>query len=144
MRRRILYKKSCVIFLLITKLVMAVFLTLFFISCSSVKSSSLFKSNYLGSATTIPPFKNFELGGNGNGAFSVEVRNVGKKPVTISQRQSDGKVTLLGQLNSGAKLIFQFSEGSTAIFTNTSNQSAELGLKVVGDMNLRMGYASEK
>ncbi|MBC7568829.1 MAG: hypothetical protein H7319_03720 [Spirosoma sp.] len=115
-------------------------LTLFLNNC---RSSDPYRSNYLGSATTIPPGKDFELGGNGNGAFSAQVRNVGGSAVAISQRQSDGQVTSLGKLQPGDQRILQFVAGSTAVFSNASAQSAELGLKVIGDTNLRMGYAKE-
>ncbi len=111
---------------------------------SHCRSGGPFSSNYLGSATTIPPGKTFELGGNGNGSFSAEVSNVGRCAVAISQRQSNGQVTTLGQLQPGAKQTLTFIAGSTAVFANTFSQSAELGLKVIGDTNLRMGYAKEK
>ena len=111
---------------------------------SHCRSGGPFNSNYLGSATTIPPGKTFELGGNGNGAFSAQVSNVGSRAVTMSQRQSKGQVIPLGQLQPGDKQTLTFVAGSTAVFTNPSTQSAELGLKVIGDTNLRMGYAKDK
>jgi len=123
-------------------LITALAFSLLLSNCHSSKPDP-FSSNYLGSATTIPPGKDFELGGNGNGAFSAEVSNVGSKPVTASQRQSDGQVTALGQLQPGEKRVFQFATGSAAVFANPSSQSAELGLKVIGDRNLRMGYAKK-
>lgn len=125
----------------LTLLITALALTLLLSHC---RSGGPFSSNYLGSATTIPPSKTFELGGNGNGAFSAEVSNVGSSAVTISQRQSNGQATALGQLQPGDKQTLTFGAGSTAVFANPSAQSAELGLKVIGDTNLRMGYAKEK
>jgi hypothetical protein len=111
----------------------------------SCRFNNPFGSNYLGSVTTIPAGRTFELGGNGNGAFSAQVSNVGSKPVTVSQRQSDGQVTALGQLKPGDVEVLNFVAGSAAVFVNTSAQSsAELGLKVIGDKNLSMGYAKEK
>jgi|GEM_PF-2344860 len=119
-----------------------VVLALLFTNC---RSGGPFTSNYLGSVTTIPAGRTFELGGNGNGAFSAQVSNIGSKPVTVSQRQSDGQVTALGQLKPGDVQVLNFVAGSTAVFINTSAQSsAELGLKVIGDKNLSMGYAKEK
>jgi hypothetical protein len=113
------------------------------ICCTSIKPNNSFNSNYLGSATTIPAGRDFELGGNNNGSFSTEVSNVGKTTVTVSQRKLDGELTLFGQLKSGEKRVFQFVAGSTAIFANPSSISAELGLRVIGDKNLRMGYSLE-
>ncbi len=112
---------------------------------SNCRSEGPFHSNNLSSATTIPAGRTFELGGNGNGAFSAQVSNVGSKLVTVSQRQSDGQMTALGQLKPGEVQVLNFVAGAAAVFVNTSAQSsAELGLKVVGDTNLRMGYAKEQ
>jgi hypothetical protein len=122
-------------------LITSVALTLLLSHC---RSGGPFSSNYLGSATTIPPGKTFELGGNGNGAFSAEVSNVGSCAVAVSLRQAKGQATALGQLQPGDKQTLTFVAGSTAVFANASSQSAELGLKVIGDTNLRMGYAKEK
>lgn len=122
-------------------LITALTLTLVLSHC---RSGGPFSSTYFGSATTIPPGKTFELGGNGNGSFSAEVSNVGRCAVTISQRQSNSQVTPLGQLQPGAQQTLTFVAGSTAVFVNASSQSAELGLKLIGDTNLRMGYAKEK
>jgi len=121
-------------------LIAVLVLTLLLGNC---RSGGLFSSNYLGSATTIPPGKTFELGGNRNGAFSAQVRNAGSCTVLISQRKSDGQVTALGQLEPGDQRVLEFAAGATAVFANASSRSAELGLRVIGDTNLRMGYAKE-
>ncbi len=110
---------------------------------SNCRSNGPFSSNYLGSATTIPAGRIFELGGNSNGAFSAQVQNAGSCTVLISQRQSDGRVTVLGQLEPGKQRVLEFATGATALFANASSRSAEIGLKVIGDTNLRMGYAKE-
>ena len=122
-------------------LITALALTLLVSHC---RSGGPFSSNYLGSATTIPAGKTFELGGNGNGSFLAEVSNGGGCAVAISQRQPNGQVTPLGPLQPGAKQTLTFVTGSTAVFANASSHSAELGLKLIGDTNLRMGYAKEK
>ena len=122
-------------------LIIALVLTLLLSNC---RSGGPFTSNHLGSATTIPAGRTFELGGNGNGTFSAQVSNVGSKLVMVSQRQSDGQMTALDQLRPGEVQVLNFVAGSTAVFINTSVQSlAELGLKVIGDTNLRMGYAKK-
>ncbi|WP_461053449.1 hypothetical protein [Spirosoma arcticum] len=118
------------------KLIAALALTLFLANCRSL--------SFVGSVTTIPPGKEFELGGNSNGAFSAQVRNIGAVSVTISQRRSDGQATALGQLRPGDQQSLQFLAGATAVFVNASVQSAELSLSLTGDTNLRMGYAKEK
>lgn len=110
---------------------------------SSCLSNSPFTSSALQSVTTIPAGKTFELGGNSNGAFSAQVSNVGSVVVAVSQRQADGQVTVSGQLKPGGQQTLTFASGATAVFANASAQQADLGLRVVGDTNLKMGYAKE-
>lgn len=113
--------------------------TLALTNCRSI--SSPFGSTKLTSATTIPPGKTFNLGGTENGAFSAWVRNVGSVVVAVSQRQADGRVTALGQLQPGDRQTLTFTAGSTALFVNASSREANLYLELVGDTNLKMGYA---
>ena len=111
---------------------------------ANCRSSNPFTSSALQSVTMIQPGKTFELGGNANGAFKAQVRNVGGVAVAVSQRQADGQVTALGQLQPGDQQTLTFVVGSTAVFVNASPQrEANLGLSVVGDINLKMGYAKE-
>ncbi|MBC3788663.1 hypothetical protein [Spirosoma utsteinense] len=118
-------------------LISVVALLLLLTNCRSLVGS------YVGSVTTIPPGKEFELGNNQHGAFTAQVRNTGAVLVTVSQRQSSGLATPIGQLKPGDQQKLQFSAGTTAVFGNTSAQSAELSLSLTGDTNLRMGYAAK-
>ena len=110
---------------------------------NNCRSSNPFTSSALQSATMIPAGKTFELGGNGNGAFSAQVSNVGDVVVAVSQRQADGQVKSLSQLKPGDQQTLTFVAGATAVFANAFAQDANLGLRVVGDTNLKMWYAKE-
>ena len=101
------------------------------------------RSSFVGSVTTIPPGKEFELGNNQHGAFAAQVRNTGTVLVTVSQRQPNGLATSLGQLKPGDQQKLQFGPGATAVFKNASAKAAELSLSLMGDTNLRMGYANK-
>lgn len=118
-------------------LITALALMLLLTNCRSSVGS------FVGSVTTIPPGREFELGNNQHGAFVAQVRNTGAVPVTVSQRQPNGLTTSLGQLKPRDYQKLQFGTGTTAVFGNASAQSAELSLSLSGDTNLRMGYAAK-
>lgn len=99
--------------------------------------------SFVGSVTTIPPGREFELGNNQHGAFAAQVQNTGAVLVTVSQRQPNGLTTPLGKLKPKDRQKFQFGDGTTAVFGNATAQSAELSLSLTGDTNLRMGYAAK-
>lgn len=95
--------------------------------------------NTLTSALTVQPGKQFELGGNQRGAFTVQVRNVGDVPVTISERRADGQRVTRGTFRPGDGQTVQFSSGSAALVDNASDKPARLDLVVTGDTaNLSM------
>ena len=95
--------------------------------------------NVLHSDLTVQAGNQFELGGNQQGAFVVQVKNVGVVPVTISERQADGQQPIRGTFQPGDAQTVRFSPGSAAIVDNQSGQSARLDLVVTGDNgNLRM------
>lgn len=99
----------------------------------------------LNSALTVQPGKQFKLGGNQKGAFTVQVRNVGNVPVTISERRANGQEITLGTFQPRAKQTVRFSAGSAALVDNASNQSAQLNLVVTGDKeNLSMGESTKR
>lgn len=94
--------------------------------------------NALTSALTVQPGKQFELGGNQNGAFTVQAKNVGDVAVTISERRAGGQRLPFGTFRPGAQQTLRFSSGSTAIIDNPSDKPARLDLVVTGDTNLSM------
>ncbi|MBO0931470.1 hypothetical protein [Fibrella aquatilis] len=112
-------------------LLSAVAIVLLLTQCSSLMSR-----------TTVPPGKEFELGSK-NG-FTARVENVGTVPVTVSERQADGRVTQLGQFKPGDQQRFDFAAQSTAVFVNATIHPAELKIVVNnGDKNLTMKYVGK-
>ncbi|MFD2571058.1 hypothetical protein ACFSUS_10465 [Spirosoma soli] len=99
----------------------------------------------LNSALTVQPGKQFRLGGNQKGAFTVQVKNVGNVPVTISERRVDGQEVTLGTFRPGDGQTVRFSAGSAALVDNASKQSAQLNLVVTGDKDgLSMGEVNKQ
>ncbi|WP_375446486.1 hypothetical protein [uncultured Fibrella sp.] len=119
-------------------IITALALSLFLSNCQSIRS-------FVGSVTTIPPAREFNLGGTNQEAFSAFVKNIGAVTVAVSQRSASGTVTTLGQLKPGEKRLLQFETQTTAVFVNASpDNSATLSLELSGDRNLSMGYAGKK
>lgn len=113
---------------LITYLLLSLFCTLALPGC-----------NTLNSALTVQPGKQFELGGNQPGAFTVQVRNVGEVPVVISERRVDGQRLTRGTFRPGDSQTVRFASGSAALVDNASAKPARLDLVVTGDTgNLTM------
>lgn len=106
---------------------------IFLLSSFFLASCSLLKSDL-----TVQPGKQFELGGNQNGAFTVQVENTGKVPVTITELKTGGQKIALGVFVPGAQQTIKFSSGSAALIDNGSDKSARLTLVVSGDKNLSM------
>lgn len=108
--------------LLVTMLVIAV------AGCHSMRS-------VLRSDLTVQPGKQFVLGGNQRGAFSVQATNKGTVPVTLSEQRINGQTTPLGTFSPGSKQTIRLAAGSAVLVTNSSTQSARLDLIVTGDKN---------
>lgn len=102
-------------------------LVLFFSSCSTLKSD-----------LTVRPGKQFELGGNQKGSFTVQVINKGDVPVTLIERKRNGQKVDLGLFGPGEQQSVRFSAGSAALINNTATKPARLSLTVTGDKNLGM------
>jgi hypothetical protein len=97
------------------------------ISCSTLKSD-----------LTIQPSKQFILGGNQHGAFTVNLRNVGNVFVTVTERKESGDPESLGQFAPGEQKILRFSRRTAVLINNAASQPARLFLVVSGDKDLNM------
>ena len=85
--------------------------------------------------------KQFILGGNQRGAFTVKGQNVGPVTVEIREQPRSGLVVRRGVLAPGEKGRVAFAEGSTAVLVNQGSRKAVLDLDVTGDTgSLRMTY----
>ena len=98
----------------------------------------LFSCNTFKSDLSIQPGKRFELGGNRNGSFTVQLRNNGNVPVSVAERRANGQSVELGIFSPGDLQSVRFSAGSTALIDNVSEKPARLSLTVSGDKNLNM------
>lgn len=95
--------------------------------CSTLKSD-----------LTVQPGKRFELGGNRNGSFTVQLINKGDVPVTVTERKANGQRLALGVFGPGDQQTVRFSPGSAALIDNASAKPARLFLTVSGDKDLSM------
>lgn len=87
---------------------------------------------------TVQPGKQFRLGGNQNGDFTVQLRNNGQVPVTVSEQPADGMPVVLGTFRPGEGKTVRFAAGSAALVDNATNKPARLTLVVTGDKGLNM------
>jgi hypothetical protein len=97
------------------------------ISCSTLKSD-----------LTIQPGKQFILGGNQDGAFTVNLRNVGNVSVTVTERKEKGDPESMGQFAPGEQKTLRFSRRTAVLINNAASQPARLFLVVSGDKDLNM------
>jgi hypothetical protein len=109
-----------------TKLAALALLTASLIGCR-------INTSVLNSALTVRPGKQFELGGNQRGAFTVQARNVGPVSVALSERRADGQIVPLGTFAPRSEKTIRFAAGSAALVTNSSTEVAQLNLTVTGD-----------
>ena len=93
----------------------------------------------LHSDLTVQAGKQFVLGGNQKGAFTVKASNTGQVPVMLSERRANGQTVALGRFAPGNAQTIRFAAGSAVLVDNRSDQSARLDLTVTGDKdNLTM------
>lgn len=98
------------------------------LSCSALKSD-----------LTIQPGKAFLLGGNRNGAFTVQLQNRGKVSVTVTEKFADGQTRALAVFGPGESQSVRFANGSAALLRNNDSLlPVRLFLVVTGDKNLSM------
>ena len=90
------------------------------------------------SSLTLAPGERFTLGGEGDGAFRVELRNEGGAPVELSEQTASGALPPLGTLEPGASRSAQFAAGSAAVLTNRSDVEARVAAEIRGGGDLGM------
>jgi hypothetical protein len=117
--------------LLATGIVLAVAAIVFFLVIP--------KLNTLTSSTTIEAGRTFEVGEKEHGAFSVEVLNTCKQPISVSRATIQGEETQLAVLASGKSKTFSIPQDTKAMFANRSNITCIIELTLTGDTNLSMG-----
>jgi hypothetical protein len=86
----------------------------------------------------IQPGEQFVLGGGQKGEFKVQAHNKGRVAVKITERFKFGGTEEKGMLKPGGRATLSFGNGSSAIILNSSDQKANLGLKITGTTDLGM------
>ena len=94
------------------------------------------------SSLTLAPGEGFTLGGEGDGAFQIELENEGDAPVEVSERRADGSFMKIGTLAPGASQSARFSAGSAAVLTNRSSVEARVSAEIRGGGDLGMRTTS--
>ncbi|WP_373513498.1 hypothetical protein [Persicitalea sp.] len=112
---------------------------LLYITLTLLSACSTLKSDL-----TVQPGKQFRLGGNQNGAFTVQLKNTGQVPVTVSEQPATGQSVVLGTFRPGEGKTVRFAAGSAALVDNATDKSARLYLVVTGDKNLSMKEISRQ
>ncbi|NML65612.1 hypothetical protein HHL22_10380 [Hymenobacter sp. RP-2-7] len=95
------------------------------------------------SQTFIDAGQQFVLGGQQRGAFRVAAHNTGPVPVSVAERQADGKVQERGRLEPGQRVALAFGAGSAALVRNLGERQAVLDFRISGDASVSMGMRSE-
>lgn len=111
---------------------------LFLIISSCLFSCSVFSS--LNSNTAIDPGKDFVLGNNEHGSFSVNLRNDARYPLSFYLAPIAGGKHSGQQIAPNATVKIKVDKNTAFVIQNLGNDTARVTLKVTGDTGLSMGY----
>ena len=103
-----------------------------------VVSCGIFSS--LTSTTTIGPQNSFVLGNNQHGAFSVDLKNISRNSLNIHLAPIDGGTHSPVVVQPNQKVSLKVDRNTAVVIANSSNENADVELKVHGDTGLSMGY----
>ena len=102
--------------------------------------SFLMASCALTSNTIIKPNDSFVLGNNNHGSFKVKFKNVSKNAVEIHQEPNNGGQHSFQIVKPNEMVTTKIDKNTALIFSNKTNDTASIDLKVTGDIDLAMGY----
>ncbi len=88
--------------------------------------------------------KQFILGGEQRGAFTVKGKNTGKVAVRVVERFASGDTLGRGVAAPGARVALSFQKGSAAVIINNGKVQANLDLRITGDTGLGMRYEGDQ
>jgi hypothetical protein len=101
---------------------------------------SVMASCSLTSNTTIEPKKQFVLGNNEHGSFTVKMKNVSNQPVEVYQAPLGGGRHSGSTVQPGRSVTVKVQSNTALIVNNPSADTVSVALKVTGDTGLSMGY----
>jgi hypothetical protein len=94
----------------------------------------------LTSSTTIKPYDSFVLGNNEHGSFKVKMQNNSKNNVEVYQAPIGGGTHSPQTVRPNQRVTVKVSSNTALVIKNPSADTANVGLKVTGDLGLSMGY----
>lgn len=105
--------------------------------------SSGFVFGPIRSRTVIAPGRQFVLGGQQLGAFTVRLRNCGPVPLSIAERRADGTLRECGRLEPRKAAKVGFDSGSAALVRNLGTVQAEFEATITSRYTNRLGMGYE-
>ena len=94
----------------------------------------------LTSNTTIKPANSFVLGNNEHGTFKVKVKNVSKNDLKIYRQPLTGGSHSSFILKPDEISTVKVEKNTALVFSNQSKDTANVDLKVTGDIGFSMTY----
>lgn len=101
---------------------------------------ALLSAYALHSNTTIKANDSFILGNNQHGTFKVKLENVSKNNLEIYHAPIAGGKHSTVIVKPNEKVSLKVDANTALFIQNKSKEEASVNLKVVGDLNLSMGY----
>jgi hypothetical protein len=98
----------------------------------------------LTSNTTIEPKKQFVLGNNEHGSFTVKMKNVSNQVLNFYQAPLGGGKHSGSTIKPGMSVTVNVQANTAFIIDNPSAKTVSVALKLTGDTGLSMGYDSRK
>jgi hypothetical protein len=98
----------------------------------------------LNSVTTIKPNDIFVLGDNEHGSFKVRVKNVSAKAIDVYRAPIAGGKHSRQTINPNQTVTVKVERNTALMFENASSDTANVQLKVTGDVGLSMNYKNQQ
>jgi hypothetical protein len=97
----------------------------------------------LKSVTTIKPNDSFVLGDNEHGSFKVRVKNISAKAIDVYRAPIAGGKHSRQTINPNQTVTVKVERNTALVFENANSDTANVQLKVTGDIGLSMNYKNQ-
>jgi len=98
----------------------------------------------LNSVTTIKPNDSFVLGDNEHGSFKVRVKNISAKAIDVYRAPITGGRHSRQTVQPNQSVTVKVEKNTALVFENASADTANVQLKVTGDIGLSMAYKNQQ
>ncbi len=98
----------------------------------------------LTSTTTIEPNQSFVLGGGKHDSYNAKITNKGKVDIEVFTERENEERKSLGVLKPNDRSEYSVAKNTKVIFKNLGDKTATIGIKLLGDTGLSMGYKGNK